>query len=159
MSLRERVEDFLYEEAALLDEWRLDDWLALFDEHARYVVPALGKADSDPRETLGIIDDDILRLRGRVTRLKGRHAFREFPWSRTRRIISNVRLRDAGEGGDLLASANFLVYRVRGRQTDAFMGRYEYRLREVDGSFTILNRRAELDLEVLSPQATVSFIL
>jgi 3-phenylpropionate/cinnamic acid dioxygenase small subunit len=25
--LRSRVEDFLYAEATLLDEWRLDDWL------------------------------------------------------------------------------------------------------------------------------------
>ena len=26
---RQEIEDFLYEEAALLDAWRLDDWLKL----------------------------------------------------------------------------------------------------------------------------------
>ncbi len=28
---RSDVEDFLYEEAALLDEWRLDEWLETAD--------------------------------------------------------------------------------------------------------------------------------
>lgn len=158
-ALREKVEDFLYEEAALLDDWRLDDWLALFDDGARYAVPALEKPRSDPRETLGIIDDDMLRLRARVARLQGRHAYREFPWSRTRRLISNVRITRVPEAAELLISANFLVYRIRGKSIDPFIGRYEYRLREQEGGFKILSRRAELDLEVLSPQATVSFIL
>jgi p-cumate 2,3-dioxygenase subunit beta len=158
-TLRERVEDFLYHEAALLDDWRLDDWLALFEEDGRYTVPALDKPDSDPRETLGIVDDNMMRLRGRIARLKGRHAYREFPWSRTRRLISNVRLQELNDSGELLIRANFLVYRIRGKDTDPFIGQYEYRLRETDGAFKILSRRAQLDLEILSPQATVSFIL
>ena len=33
-AIRQHVEDFLYAEAALLDAWRLDDWLRLFDEDA-----------------------------------------------------------------------------------------------------------------------------
>src|SRR5918996_6165849 len=86
------VEAFLYEEAALLDEWRLDEWLALFTDDARYVVPVTDAREGDLRETLSIINDDISRLRGRVERLKSRHAHREFPWSRTRRLISNVRV-------------------------------------------------------------------
>jgi len=40
--LEREVENFLVREAALLDEWRLDDWLALFTEDARYLVPATG---------------------------------------------------------------------------------------------------------------------
>lgn len=37
---RSEVEDFLYHEAALLDDWQLDDWLALYTADARYEVPA-----------------------------------------------------------------------------------------------------------------------
>ena len=36
---RPEVEDFLYKEAALLDEWRLDEWLGLLTEDAIYEVP------------------------------------------------------------------------------------------------------------------------
>jgi 3-phenylpropionate/cinnamic acid dioxygenase small subunit len=37
---RQEVEDFLYEEAALLDEWRLEEWLQLLTEDAAYYVPS-----------------------------------------------------------------------------------------------------------------------
>ena len=48
-TLREEVEDFLYQEAELLDEWRLDEWAALFTEDARYVVPTTDLPDGDPQ--------------------------------------------------------------------------------------------------------------
>src|SRR5437899_4143646 len=90
--LEREVENFLVREVALLDEWRLDDWLALFTQDARYVVPATDAREADPRETLALINDDKARLDARVERLKSRHAHREFPWSRTRRLITNVRV-------------------------------------------------------------------
>jgi p-cumate 2,3-dioxygenase beta subunit len=155
---REEVEDFLYAEAALLDAWRLDEWLALFTEDARYLVPATDLPNADPAASLSLIDDDIVRLRGRVARLNSRHAYREFPWSRTRRLISNVRITDV-DGDDVDVTAAFLVYRVRNGQVDPFMGQYTYRLTRVDGSFKIRSRRADLDLDVLSPHGTVSIIL
>ena len=34
-SLRELVEDFLFREAELHDDWRLDDWVGLFTEDGR----------------------------------------------------------------------------------------------------------------------------
>jgi 3-phenylpropionate/cinnamic acid dioxygenase small subunit len=37
--LRQEVETFLYEEARLLDKWRLHEWLDLFTEDARYWMP------------------------------------------------------------------------------------------------------------------------
>jgi len=37
---RGEVEDFLYLEAALLDDWQLPQWLALYTADARYEVPA-----------------------------------------------------------------------------------------------------------------------
>ena len=37
---RTDVEDFLFAEAELLDEWRLPEWLELFTDDAIYYVPA-----------------------------------------------------------------------------------------------------------------------
>ena len=37
---RADVEDFLFAEAELLDEWRLPEWLELFTEDAIYYVPS-----------------------------------------------------------------------------------------------------------------------
>src|SRR5205823_9383809 len=86
---RAEVEDFLYHEAALLDAWKLDEWLALLTDDATYRVPSNDRPESDPRSTLFTIADDIRRIRARVTRLQDPHAHAESPRSRTRRIISN----------------------------------------------------------------------
>jgi p-cumate 2,3-dioxygenase beta subunit len=156
--LQREVEAFLFQEAALLDEWRLDEWVALFTADARYVVPATDMPEADPRNTLAIIDDNMARLRGRVERLKSRHAHREFPWSRTRRLVTNVRIKEV-VGEEIFVTASFLVYRVRAGQVDPLIGRYEYTLRRVDGTLKIASRRAVLDLEALRPHGTVSIIL
>ena len=46
---RAQVEDFLYHEAALLDAWRLDEWLELLTEDATYRVPSNDRPASDPK--------------------------------------------------------------------------------------------------------------
>ena len=40
---RAEFEDFLYWEAALLDQWRLDEWFELFTTDAVYEVPTMGQ--------------------------------------------------------------------------------------------------------------------
>lgn len=156
-TLREEVEDFLYQEAALLDEWRLDDWVALFTEDAKYVVPATDLPEGDPRTDLVLIDDDLFRLRARVKRLNSRRAHREYPSSRTRRFIGNVRVRETGSG-DLAVTANALVYRFRGGEGGPYVGHYEYNLRRVDGGLKISYRRAVLDHEALTLHGAVSVV-
>jgi len=156
--LEREVEDFIVREAALLDEWRLDDWLALFTEDARYLVPATDLPAAEPKETLAIINDDMARLRGRVERLKSRHAHREFPWSRTRRFITNVRIEEM-VGEEIVVQASFLVYRIRSGQVDPLIGSYVYTLRRLDGALKIAARKAVLDLEALRPHGTLSIIL
>ena len=44
---RAQVEDFLYHEAALLDDWRLDDWEKLLADDAAYYVPPNDQLESD----------------------------------------------------------------------------------------------------------------
>ncbi len=155
---RQGVEDFLYYEAELLDEWRLDEWLALFTDDATYVVPGTDDPGADPSLALVLIDDDRERLHWRVERLKSRHSHREYPWSRTRRFISNVRVTGGTEAG-ITVTASFLVYRFRHGHADPFIGRYVYTLVPAGDSFKIRSRRAELDQEALNPNGAVSMIL
>jgi len=157
-ALRMEVEDFLYQEAALLDEWRLDDWLELFTDDTRYVVPTTDLPDGDPQQDLVFIDDDIIRLRARVVRLNSRHAHREYPWSRTRRFISNVRVTDVS-GDEVSLTGSCLVYRVRMGQTDPYVARCYYKLLRTGGGWKIRYRRMELDLEALDSHGAVSIIL
>lgn len=155
---RQQIEDFLYEEAALLDEWRLEEWLTLLTEDACYYVPSTDLPDGDHKSTLFLVADDATRIRSRVKQLLGRFAHAEHPHSRTRRLISNVRIRDV-EGNTVRVTANFAVYRTRMEQLDTYVGRYEYILLCKDGQLRIRERRAILDLDSLRPQGKVSIIL
>lgn len=154
---RAEIEDFLYEEAALLDAWKLDEWLALLTDDAYYRVPSNDRPESEPSGTLFTIADDMARIRSRVARLKDRNAHAEFPPSRTRRLITNVRI---VEEQPLRVEANFVVYRYRSNE-DArqYVGRYRYVLRKEDARLKIAGREAILDAMELASLGAVSFIL
>ena len=156
---RAEVEDLLYREAELLDTWQLDEWLTLLTDDASYYVPPNDKPDADHRYTLFTIADDIVRLRERVIRLKDQNCHAEYPPSRTRRLITNVRI--AGVEGDAInVIANFVVYRYRrGEPARVFVGHYRHRLHRVGGALKFFERRAILDAEELGALGSVSFIL
>lgn len=156
---RSEIEDFLYHEAALLDEWRLDEWLALLTDDAAYYVPSNDAPESDHKSALFMVADDANRIRARVKRLKDTQAHAEFPHSRTRRMIGNVRI-TSRDGDALTVAANFTIHRFRrGAPERKFVGRYVYRLVSVDGGLKIAERRAILDSTELGAQGAVSFIL
>ncbi|MDH6246422.1 aromatic-ring-hydroxylating dioxygenase subunit beta [Mycobacterium sp. OTB74] len=155
---RQQVEDFLYAEADLLDSWSLDDWLALFDEDAKYEVPCNDTPDGDPRTDLLLINDDIARLRARVARLSSRRAHREYPHSRTNHQVFNVRV-TGNENGEIGVTASFTVWRFRGGKTCCYVGRYRYRLRLSGNGFRIAFKRAELDMTDLRAVSDVAIIL
>ena len=81
---RQEVEDLLYKEAALLDDWRLEEWLELLTDDAVYEVPPTDVPEGDARNTLFIIADDAVRIRSRVKQLLGKSAWAESPQSRRR---------------------------------------------------------------------------
>lgn len=156
---REKVEDFLFLEAALLDDWKLEEWLALLTEDARYLIPPNEALDGEPDNTLFIIADDINRIRSRVKRLRSPEAHAEFPPSRTRRLITNVRILSQ-QGDAVTVTANFSVHRFRrGGKGGNYVGRYVYKLRVAGDGFRIAERRAFLDSEELGALGAVSFIL
>jgi p-cumate 2,3-dioxygenase beta subunit len=155
--LQNEVEQFVYHEAALLDEWRLDEWFALMHPDVEYRVPSPGSDQLDPRHTLQVIHDDHSRLGGRVGRLKSKHAHAESPHSRTRRLVTNVRVND--DGDELVVLANFHVMRTRLGQLDHFLGSYRFVLVRAEGGFLVRQRIATLDHGIVEAGGTVSIIL
>jgi p-cumate 2,3-dioxygenase subunit beta len=155
------VAQFLYDEAALLDEWRLDEWLALFDpDAAEYLIPSPEDFSDDPDTTLHLVHDSMTTLSGRIGRLKSKHAHAESPRSRTRRQITNVRV---WQGPDDLQSRSFFdVTRVRGGVVDRYVGVYEHQLLPNDDQDTpwkIGRRRVLIDNSIESAGGQVSILL
>ena len=78
--------------------------------------------------------------------------------SRTRRLITNVRLL-AAEGGEARATANFAVWRFQHEATDVYVGQYRHVLVRGPSGLLFRERRAVLDLETLRPHGKLSFII
>ena len=150
------VERFLYDEAALLDAHRYEDWLALFAEDAFYFMPLrrtrmqreLDKEFTQPGE-MAFFDDNKAQLAGRVNKLATGRSWSEDPPSRTRHMITNVRVvEDAGS--ELSVESNFHLYRTRLKsEEDSWIGSRRDVLRRTGDSFLIAKRTIMLEQTVL----------
>ena len=115
---QEKIEQFVYREARLLDKQMFEPWLDLFCEDAVYWVPA-GHDDIDPREHVSIIYDDKTAMARRVKRLRSGYAFAQEPASRVHRLVSNVEVGALSPDGKELEvnTMMLLVELSRHRQT------------------------------------------
>lgn len=159
---RAEVEDFLFREADLLDTWQLDAWASLFTDDGEYLIPPTDLPDGDPAKHLFLVYDDRHRLGERAKRLGKKAAHAEFPHSRTRHLITNVRITQdtTPPGMQVQATCNFVVYRSKNGVNDIYPGHSIYRLvAQADGGFRIRSKRAVLDVDTLRPQGKVSIIL
>ena len=158
---RDQVEEFLYMEAELLDDWRLPEWSDLYTDDARYDVTSLDLEDpvaASSEDTLFILADDKSRLVSRARRLMKKSAHAEYPHSKTRHLISNVRLAPA-VNGEQMVKANFVVYRTKEERTTQYMGQAHYVLVLNDGDIRIRKKRCILDLNSLADQGRLTIIL
>ena len=156
---RAEVEEFLYHEAALLDDWKLNEWQELLTDDAAYYVPPNDQLESDHRNPLFLVADDRERIRQRIIRVLDPNCHAEFPKSRTRRMISNVRI--VGVEGDLVTvAANFVCYRYRRyERIREYVGAYRFVLKRTGDSFRIKERRVLIDAHELGSLGSVIFIL
>jgi 3-phenylpropionate/cinnamic acid dioxygenase small subunit len=84
------LSQFYYREARLLDEHQFSDWLDLFTDDARYLIPT--RSNRSKREAnqevsvagaLFHVEDDKAYLRARVIRLESGMGWADEPASRT----------------------------------------------------------------------------
>lgn len=158
---RTEVEDFIFAEHDLLDNWRLEAWRDLFTADGEYhiVTPGVeGPETASPDEILFLVSDDQERLQQRVDRLMKPGAHVEYPHSRTNHLVSNVRI-EADQSAGIVARTNFLTHRTKADQTVVFVGRHLYRLVRDGSSFRIREKRCILDLDTLQSVGKVSIIL
>ena len=155
---RSQIEDFLYYEAALLDEWRTKEWKDLYTEDSEYLVPPTENPDADKNTALFIINDDYHRLTQRALRLTRRSAHSEFPHSIVCHMISNVRIVEQSSEAIML-NYNQVVYRSKRQITDTYICHVRQSLVPDGDSFKIRSKRVILAADTLRPQGRISIIL
>lgn len=160
-ALQHRVEQFLYREVRLLSELRLEEWLELFTDDARYWMPARETVDGQPDAVaadgeMAFFDDDKPFLAARIERLCSSLAHAEQPPSRMRYFVSNVEIEEADDN-ELDVRCNLLVYQSRLERTEVlYVGRREDRLRPEGETWRIALRRVILD-QTLIPRTMSTF--
>jgi 3-phenylpropionate/cinnamic acid dioxygenase small subunit len=140
--LLSELEQFLYREARLQDEHRYEDWEALWTDDAVYWVPAMGD-DSDPEREMSVIYDNRSRIAKRVAQLSSGKRHAQTPPSRLRRLISNVELMEL-TGDEYLVGSNFLILESRERGKTIWVGRFEHRLRRIEGELRMAAKKVML---------------
>lgn len=161
MLLQFEVERFLYDEAALLDARRFEDWLALFSEEAHYFMPirrTRTRQELDREFTqhgeMALFDDNKLSLSRRIKKLATGRSWSEDPPSRTRHLITNVRVletrRDEHDHEEHDVASNFHLYRTRLKSEESsWIGSRKDTLRRIGTSFQIVTRTIYLEQTLL----------
>ena len=160
--LKDEIEQFLYQEAELLDERRLEEWLDFLTEDIRYWMPMrrnvkFGELDREfTRESLDInwFDEGKDTLARRVNQILTGVHWAEEPLSRVCHSVSNIQILGATpslpQATEVSIKCRFLVYRNRVEtETDILVGKREDTLRNVNGQWKIAQRKIILDQNVL----------
>ena len=155
--LEREIEEFLYDEAELLDTRQFEAWLDLLTEDIRYWMPMRRnvKFDDQERENtreqqdMNWFDEGKETLTQRVRQILTGVHWAEEPLSRVCHMVSNVRLQHVMPD-EVQVKSRFLIYRNRQQdETDFFVGKREDTLRKIDGGWKIARRKIILDQNVL----------
>jgi 3-phenylpropionate/cinnamic acid dioxygenase small subunit len=162
--LREEIEEFLYEEAALLDERHYTEWLGLLTDDLTYFMPLRRNVKFGEQATrentragkdISWFDEDKWTLSKRVEQIMTGIHWAEEPFSRVCRLISNVQLTSAAPSleapSELTVRSRFLIYQNRVEyETNLFVGKRNDVLRRAGDAWKIARREIILEQSVLS---------
>jgi 3-phenylpropionate/cinnamic acid dioxygenase small subunit len=139
---RSEIEAFLFHEACLLDQGRLDEWLDLFTGDATYWVP-LAASQTDPLASVSIVYDDRALLEVRVRQFLHPRAHARVPAPRTVHQIGNVRVLAAADG-QLRVESTLVLIEYRHERQRTWGARVEHRLRRTPDGLRIAAKRVDL---------------
>jgi len=141
------VTRLLYLEAELLDQTRYVDWFnTCIAEGLEYLVPVRTTRERKAAGSEFAKDSFHMRetyntMKARVNRLLTEHAWAEDPASRTRRVVTNIRIEE-GTAGALVVKSYLLLYRSQWDRIeyDLLVAERVDRVIQVDGQWRIAKR-------------------
>jgi 3-phenylpropionate/cinnamic acid dioxygenase small subunit len=150
------VTAFIWCEADLLDHKGYQEWLQLWTEGGLYIVPADFDADENYEDTLNLARDDAEMRVMRVRRLEDGESVSANATGNTVRMMSRVRVLDAGE--DLItARCAMTLNEMRHGKLVTYPADVEYQLQPSAEGYRIARKVVRL-MHSDSFLRTVSFI-
>jgi 3-phenylpropionate/cinnamic acid dioxygenase small subunit len=151
----QKLQQFVYREARLLDLRRYEDWISLFADKLVYWVPNTHATHRLQRAS-AINFDDRRRLLDRIAYTATGVQCAQIPPSRTCRAVTNIEAWRAGHEAVEIRS-NVTIWEHR-RETNCFAGVQAFRLLRDAGGYLIETRIVDL-VDSIQPQGNNSFII
>jgi 3-phenylpropionate/cinnamic acid dioxygenase small subunit len=148
------AEQFLYRQAALLDEKKWQDWIDLFTADGVYWMPP------EPAHTTwdgmpAIFAEDRNLMAVRMGRVLHPDAWSQKPLWGTNHVVSNVIVDKAARNGDLVVRSRFHMLEMRRDDIRHFAGQYTHHLKKVKGGYRIKLQRVDMT----NAQAAYDYVL
>lgn len=151
--LQHEIEQFYYYEASLLDDRKFNEWLELLSDDLEYWMPIrMTRTWEDMSLEFANIgeyayfDDDKDLIIIRVKKLYTGCSWGENPPSRTRHLVSNVRILKKIREDEIDVASNFNIYQSRlSDEENYWFGWREDRLGKKDGRWLVVRRHIFLD--------------
>lgn len=153
MPSQQIIENFLYDEAELLDCADLGRWMDLFTEDGTYWMPATPD-QADPLNHISHIYDDRVMMEIRKRNFVHPRAASKEPSIRCSHLLGNIRLQGASSDGLLRVCSKFHVVVWYRENQRIYAGNCEHLLRYLDGELKIYRKRVDL-LDADGPQQSL----
>ncbi|MEH7403206.1 MULTISPECIES: aromatic-ring-hydroxylating dioxygenase subunit beta [Bacillaceae] len=159
-----QFEQWLIDEAKLLDDIEFDDWFSLMHSNLIYQMPVRvnkeGTERPDYSTEMFTFNDDIELLKLRVDRLKTDYAWAEIPPSRTRRFVSNVGVKELVKEEKAVVNSYLLIYRSRSTDIhhDLISGERHDEFTYEDGKWKLSKRVFIVDQTTINTRNLAIFV-
>jgi 3-phenylpropionate/cinnamic acid dioxygenase small subunit len=148
------VEQFLYQQAELLDAKRWQAWIDLFTPDGVYWMPA-DPAHKHWDGMPAIFAEDKNLMQVRMGRVQHPDAWSQRPLWGTNHLVANVVIDKVAKNGDVTARSRFHMMELRRDDVRHFAGQYTHHLKKAKGGYRIKLQRVDM----VNAQAAYDYVL
>jgi 3-phenylpropionate/cinnamic acid dioxygenase small subunit len=140
----EELIEFVYREARLIDEKRLEEWYELFTDDARYWIPLSRHQVSGITENSLLYEDKLL-LKLRIQRLRNPHAYSQAEPSYCQHVLQTPQIEERGDPAGVAVTRTAFLYVESQRDIQQiYAGVAWHRLVRPGGELRILQKKVQL---------------
>jgi len=154
LQLQHDVEQFLYRQAALLDDKDWQGWIDLFTADGVYWMPPDASYKTwDGQPAIFAEDKNLMTVR--MLRVLHPDAWSQRPLWGTNHVVSNVSIRKISKNGDVEVTSRFHMMELRRDDVRHFAGAYLHKLKKTKKGFAIQLQRVDMT----NAQAAYDYVL
>jgi 3-phenylpropionate/cinnamic acid dioxygenase small subunit len=148
------VEQFLYQQAELLDTKQWQAWIDLFTPDGIYWMPPDASYKTwDGQPAIFAEDKNLMHVR--MGRVQHPDAWSQRPLWGTNHLVSNVVIDKVAKNGDVTARSRFHMMELRRDDVRHFAGQYTHHLKKTKGGYRIKLQRVDM----VNAQAAYDYVI